>query len=261
MAEPRSIANTVESTNEGIVVGSLGGGTRPVDNIVQGNLLEGRRNDNGSRNALDRGPRSETPWSETTRPRGISDVQAHPELGNVIAGNADNSQGIVLSGALTGSTGTIVAGNFVGVDRSGAVTEGHETGIHVANASGNQIGPGNVVSQSVDDGVLVSGQGVNTSSNHVRIVANSIYANGGLGIDLADGSNDNIEVPKLGLFGTTAAGTVTGNPGDTIFVEFFGNADCSESLNGAGRRYLDFAQVTIRTLRDGHLLAPDFAWR
>ncbi len=64
-------------------------------------------------------------------------VQKNPQLGNVISNGA--GEAIDLRG---GSTGTIVAGNFIGVDRDGTLTNPNADGIAVFGSSGNQSDPG-----------------------------------------------------------------------------------------------------------------------
>ncbi|MGH3056329.1 MAG: CSLREA domain-containing protein, partial [Gaiellaceae bacterium] len=223
----------------GVQVGE--GSSTPDANVIQGNLFgvepDGSVPADANTGIVLNGA-TNTVIGNDDGPGGLTDVQAHKELGNVMAGNGDNnSTGILIE---NNSSGTIAAGNFIGVDRSRQATTGEGDGIDVSGSSHNQLGPGNVIANSVNDGISLD-----QSSNFDRIVANSIYDNGGLGIDLATGANANIAAPTVGVFGSKAAGTVSGNSGDTVFVELFGNPDCSGSLNGAGRDFLTFAQVTI----------------
>lgn len=111
--------------------------------------------------------------------------------GNLISGNIGN--GITIMGRP--QTGSVVSGNFIGVDQSGVKplpNTGH--GVHIADSPtagehrvGMGLGPDSAPSQANKiaynalTGVLVTG-GLNTG-----ILGNSIYNNGELGIDLAPG--------------------------------------------------------------------------
>lgn len=111
----------------------------------------------------------------------ISDVRdnriggLNPEHRNVIAGNG--SDGIEIRGV--GSTSNVVAGNFIGVDKTGAAALGNSSdGVSLAlGAKNNRIGgqtPGerNVISGNSSDGVEIDG--ATTSGN--LIVGNYIGA-------------------------------------------------------------------------------------
>lgn len=163
--------------------------------------------------------------------------------GNVIvASSSPGSAGISILGT---STGTIVAGNFVGTDRGGSATGlgNAGSGIRVLEASGNQLGPGNTVAFNAGDGIqLVGGSGN-------RIVANAIHDNTGKGISLSSANGD-LRAPTLieaTSSGSTAtvSGSVSGAPGATYFVELFSNAVCDGPAGGEGRTYLDFVSVTL----------------
>ena len=141
-------------------------------------------------------------------PSDLADVD--PALGNLIADSGNDA--IKIQRDTGSSSNSVVAGNFIGVDRSGNPTTpggGNTNGIEIVDSSGDQIGPGDIIANSVEDGVLVESEDLGASSD--RIVANSIYANGGLGIDLQGGANDNIAAPVItaasgnGLSGTFAS--------------------------------------------------------
>ena len=176
---------------------------------------------------------------------GPSDLYGlHPELGNVIAGT--ESEAIFIGDDAASSTGTIVAGNFIGVDRGGAATSPNATGIHVTDSSGNQLGPGNTVAHSTGDGIAL--QNLESAPTGNRIVANSIYANDGSGISLGDGGNNGLPAPTVTSASTTSAsGMATGPAGSTLFIEVFGNPSCDGAANGAGQTFLTYATVTLPT--------------
>lgn len=118
--------------------------------------------------------------------------------GNVIAGNLRN--GVVLAGL--GTTANSVQGNSIGVDASGAalgngsagVADGNGNGIAISQASDNLIGgaaagAGNRIAYNAGNGIVLFAGGGGVRN---RISRNSIFANGGLGIDLGrDGVTPN----------------------------------------------------------------------
>ena len=83
-------------------------------------------------------------------------------VGNAIAGNTGD--GVELSGS--GSTGNLVAGDWIGTDSTGSQYFPNATGVEIdAGASGNTIGgtspgAGNEISGNSDNGVELSGAGV-----------------------------------------------------------------------------------------------------
>jgi CSLREA domain-containing protein len=154
------------------------------------------------------------------------------DLGNVAAGSGG---GIVIG---AGSTGTRVTSNFVGIHRSPTDGVGNATaGIVITNAPRNQIGPGNTISENGAAGVEVG------AANGNRITRNSIFDNGGLGIDLAPGANGGIAAPSLfsatsGVDSTTIEGEHNGTPGRDYVVEIFSNTTCDPSDSGEGETFL-----------------------
>jgi hypothetical protein len=103
------------------------------------------------------------------------------DLRNVVVGSGD---GVLIGGS--GGGNSVVAGNLIGVNLSAEVIGNTLHGILDADSSFNVIGGdtfdlGNVIAGSGLAGVAVTG-----TANNVKISANSIFANRGLGIDLGD---------------------------------------------------------------------------
>ena len=178
---------------------------------------------------------------------------------NVISGN--QSGGVVLQGS-----GNVVGSNYigVGVDGSTAVPNGSvgvsdDVGGNTIGAafpgSGVQSGP-NVIAFNTQGGVAVR-NGVGSP-----ILGNSIYANGGLGIDLyplgpspndpgdADaGPNDLQNAPVLTSASTSNGsvevdGTLSSHPDTTYVLQFFANVVCDELGFGEGQELLAERSVT-----------------
>ncbi|PWN07178.1 Ig-like domain-containing protein, partial [Rhodohalobacter mucosus] len=110
---------------------------------------------------------------------------------NIIAGNS--STGVVL---FEGGTGNSVIGNRIGLNSSGDPFGNGGSGVDIEGSSGNFIGgtlagQGNIIANNTLDGVEVTDSGGILSLNN-SILGNQIYANGGIGIDLAgDGITQN----------------------------------------------------------------------
>ena len=237
----------------GDVLGANGSAGSPIDpaQIVisgvgaSGNLVQGSR--------IGLGPAAGQYWpatdgvfvggagggnviGSTVGPGGLFNIGAAER--NTIA--AQSGAAVLISG----TAGTHVAGNNIGVDANGASTSSNGVGIHVLNSTGSQIGPGNTVQHNSSYGVLIDGTTVQSVGN--RVVANSIYANNAYGLFLQDHANRDQPAPVVSAAGTDAAGgTVTGAPGDTVFVEVFKNGTCGLGEDLAGETYLTFAEVTI----------------
>ncbi len=163
-----------------------------------------------------------------------------PGARNIISGN--NESGIFIGGA--DATGNEVAGNFIGTDASGAKALGNTLqGVFVYFAPNNTIGgttagARNIITGNGGDGVGVFGAGATGN----RILSNSIYANGDLGIDLnndgvtANDTDDSDNGPnnlqnypvlssaRKGAAGaTTVRGTLNSTPNGSFRVQFFSN--------------------------------------
>ncbi len=162
------------------------------------------------------------------------------DLGNVVV--AADTEGILIDGE--GTAGTIVTANFVGTDTEASATDlGNGIGISVESfSSQNQLGPGNTVAYNGDGGIQVFGGDAN------RIVANSIYDNGGLGISLLNEANDNL--PPATLSGaelnagtTQVEGEINSTVGRTYYVEVFSNTACDGVGSGEGETFVGFGTV------------------
>ncbi|HEU5215875.1 MAG TPA: hypothetical protein VFU30_10065 [Gaiellaceae bacterium] len=226
--------NRVVGSSDGIIVGQIGGGIATLGTTIQGNLLE------GNASGIYLGGAGNTVIGNNDGPGGLGDVQQNPQLGNVITGAGSFSTGIDIE---DGSFSSIVAGNFIGVDRASQPTVPNGDGISIFDAPGHQIGPGNVIGHSTHDGVAVNNDGdAATTATGNRIVANSIFDSGNLGIELVGSGNRNEPAPVItSAAGGTISGTVASNNGDAVFVELFANSSCNPPFStGAGRRFLLF---------------------
>jgi YVTN family beta-propeller protein len=189
---------------------------------------------------------------------------------NVVAGNIGN--GISIMGEQ--STANLIVGNRIGTDLTGNLSLGNTRhGIHLGYpvndpsmgpprntiVGGRPLGEGNIIAHNGEDGVLVEG------GTGQLIVSNSIYANGGLGIDLgrlgstfsgvtlndsfdADtGPNDFQNFPLIDFVQPGSGylrGSLASQPSTTYRVEFFKNSTADPSGYGEGQLYLGSTNVT-----------------
>jgi len=185
-----------------------------------------------------------------------------PAARNLISGN--NSDGIEIRD--NGTTGNLVQGNLIGTTASGSSGLANTSyGIQIFNgASNNTIGgtaagAGNVIAFNGADGVFVS------SGTGNRIQRNSIFSNGGLGIDLGangvtsndpgdpDGGANRLQnfpvLQSIVVSGsnTTILGSIdsaTSNSTYPITIEFFSNSSCDPSGHGEGETFLGAISVS-----------------
>jgi uncharacterized repeat protein (TIGR01451 family) len=201
---------------------------------------------------------------------------------NVISGN--DGEGISITGfqfltflqagpVSEAANNNNIQGNYIGVDATGSnplgnglFSEGPETsGIRISSANGTII-RGNIIANSLGSGVLIQPQPTFTppppNAVNNSIQSNSIYNNGGLGIDLgttgvtpndvgdADvGANNlqNFPVITSALSrptGTTISGTLNSAANSSYTIELFSNAACDASGNGEGETFVTRLAVT-----------------
>ena len=178
---------------------------------------------------------------------------------NVISAN--DNYGVLIYG--TDATGNKVTGNYVGTDATGMQALGNDSdGVYIGEAlnttiGGATVGGRNVISGNNGDGVYITG----SSATGNRVLQNSIYANGGLGIDLgsngptpndtgdADAGPNNLQnkpvlsSAKTSATSTTVRGTLNSTSGKTIVVRFFSNPSGTDE----GKTFIGQKSVTTDT--------------
>ena len=183
---------------------------------------------------------------------------------NIISGNT--GVGIGLSGPTTGS---VIEGNFIGADATGAGALGNGTGVQLdSGASNNTIGgaaaiDGNTIAFNSNAGVYVDTSA--GTGNEIRL--NSIFSNGGLGIDLGvagvtpndsqghAGANNYQNFPAnisaLSSAGTTTvSGTLDSTPSTSFALDFYTISSSNASGYGEGRYIL--GSGSVNTDASGH---------
>ncbi len=156
--------------------------------------------------------------------------------GSVISGNGE-------AGIVDRGEGTEIEGNDVGTDPSGlqAVPNGSDAEFGAGVVLGKTaVGGGagvdrNTIAHNAGPGVLVE-----EGATGIRILFNSIFANGGKGIEFPSAPQ---AAPELGAAtttsgGTKVTGTLHGEPNEPYYVNFFANPECDSSGFGEGKRYI-----------------------
>ena len=188
---------------------------------------------------------------------------------NVISGNDED--GVILFDAAANNK---VAGNYIGTDKNGTAPLGNTgDGVHINNAPNNTVGGTTSMARNVISGNHGSGVGIEgPDATGNRVLSNSIFANGLLGIDLNDdgltpndpedadiGPNYLQNYPVLSSARKNAAGTTTvrgtleSTPHSTFRLQFFSNPKGTDegktllgsqivSTNGAGDASFAFAK-------------------
>ena len=217
-------------------------------NVIAGNYIG---TDPGGNNKFGNGIAGITIWSAHDNTIGGSD----PGDGNVIV---DNFMGVWLSDA----TDTQVEGNWIGTTSSNTDTLGNSWyGVWIDGGINNTIGglsagAGNTIAWNESCGVVID-----STAYQNRIVHNSIYSNGGLGVDLGDdgitlndpldidfGGNQSQNFPVLTSIGGGAGsiiveGTLNSVPNTFYHVEFFNGPTRDPSGYGEGRSYFGYTEI------------------
>lgn len=176
--------------------------------------------------------------------------------GNVVSGNGGD--GIHIDGLGNGIS-NVVQGNGIGTDTTGTAALGNVgSGVVVGNGAVNDSiggaasGAGNVIAHNGGAGVLV-GTGASDTGTHSAVQRNAIFANGGLGIDLAPqgtvtcasappGPNDNTPCPTV-TRATTAVVRGTACAGCTVEVYRASN-EADDQGHGEGHVLLGSTTAT-----------------
>jgi parallel beta-helix repeat protein len=249
----------------------IGGSTGGERNIISGNNLNGVElrgssinNNTISGNYIGTDVSGTSPLSNAYYGVSISDGAENNTIGgstegerNVISGNGWD--GVRLSDSETG--GNTISGNYIGTDSNGTSALGNTlSGIHIRGGAfsntigGSKGGAGNLISGNGTDGVYVEGS--STISN--TITQNSIFSNGGDGIDLVDGANGDIPAPVIQAT-TTGSINIIGTACVFCTVEVFTNSD----TDGEGETYIGTTTadasgnftLTVDTLESQYLTA------
>ncbi len=185
---------------------------------------------------------------------------------NVVSGN-----GLAGIGLTSSTFNNSVKGNFIGVDTAGGGVGFGNTGPGILLTTsaadniigGTETGAGNIIAQNTGDGVSM----LSTTGTGNRISGNSIFTNGGLGIDLNDegvtandtddpdtGANTLQNFPVIStaesyFAGLQVTGTLNSTPNTAFRIEVYSNPTC-DGTNGEGQVFLGSFEVTTNASGD-----------
>jgi titin len=172
-------------------------------------------------------------------------LSAGPGPGTVIGGNVAGARNVIAGNGqdgvqLSGATGTLIQGNFIGTNAAGTAALGNTlAGVLVDNAAATQIGgtatgAGNVIAGNLQGGVRVIGSGAAGAvlqGNRIgtNAAGTAALANGGDAVLVRDAPN--------ALIGGTAGGAanlLSGNAGAGISLENAGAIGATVQGNRIG---------------------------
>jgi parallel beta-helix repeat protein len=228
---------TIGNQVDGVWVGDsaeynvVGGSTADERNVVSGNWNNGAVIDGSDHNIMSGNYIGTDATGTVALGNGnIGVVLAWGAQYNVIGGSTPGERNLIsgnhnvgVSIANPGTANNALTGNYIGTDLSGALPMGNAGhGVRIADgAEANTIGPGNVIAHNGGSAVTVSGP--ETIGN--TLTANSIYGNGGLGIEHSEGANAGLSAPTIARAGTRS---VQGAAPPNSTVEVF----CDEKDEG-----------------------------
>ena len=183
-----------------------------------------------------------------------------PGAGNIISANGAgqflfDGNGITLDNR--NANGNLIQSNLIGTQADGISPLGNvEHGVAIGFTTlgnilgGSEAGAGNTIAFNGGNGVTVIGL-----STRRAISGNSIFSNGGIGIDLTlnlppDGPtpNDPGDLDQgpnnLQNFPDLSSSILNSTASTTFRLEFFSNDGCDPSGFGEGRKFLGFLDVT-----------------
>jgi parallel beta-helix repeat protein len=192
------------NANSGIELNScagntIGGTTSGAGNVISGNGDYGIQISSSSGNLI-QGNNIGTNATGTARISNGNDAIGLINASNNTVGGTSSSARNIISGStsvpnladgiwITGGSGNIVQGNYIGTDVTGTVAiANYHSGVTMQSTTGNLIGgtaagAGNLIAFNTGKGVIVD-----SASRRNGILGNSIFGNGSLGIDLGDNS-------------------------------------------------------------------------
>ena len=264
-----AIGLEIEASNttvRGLVINNSRGSGVSIDSGT-GNRLEGNFLGTDASGTLDRGSFAFGAQIDGGRANTIGGTS--PSQRNLISGNG--AEGIEISSNSSG--GNKVLGNLIGTQKDGISPLGNsDEGVYVDapnnTIGGTDLGEANVIAFNGRQGVFVEFIEGNILNTGNRILANSIFSNGMLGIDLEGGTenaagatkNDPKDTDK-GANGlqnkpvltsatnvgskTTIKGKLLSKPNKTFTVHFFSNPSGTDE----GKRFI--GQKRVKTDSEG----------
>ena len=258
----------------------IGGTTAAARNVVSGNVNYGIRfrgtgaGKVASGNYVGTNPAGSAPVPNVNH--GIEVEATDVLIGGAAAGAGNLASGNGLTGInIFQAVGAVVLGNRVGTDATGTFAMGNGTDGIVVGANGTIVGginegEGNTVAYNLDEGIEVQGLTAALNGNPIR--GNSIYSNGGIGIDLsgdgvtpndpldADGgpnSRQNYPIISSAVptapSGTEVQGTLDSTPSTAYILDFYASPSCEARPQDFTEGLLYLGSENVVTDAAGHV--------
>jgi hypothetical protein len=267
----------------------IGGTTAASRNVFSGNINYGIRfrAGNGTNNVAQGNYVGTNPAGDAPVPNAHYGISV--EAPDVVIGGTGEGEGNLSSGNgqvginVFSTTGAVIQGNRVGTDATGtfAIPNGTDGVVIAANSStvgGIAAGEGNTIAYNLGAGVEVQGLTGTLTGNPIR--GNSIYQNGGIGIDLSgDGptANDPLDVdggpngrqnyPIINSAvpnapsGTQVQGTLDSAASTAYILDFYASPACEARPQDFTEGLLYLGSANVVTDAAGHVafdVALDF---
>jgi hypothetical protein len=248
------------STVKGLVINQFNGNGIFLNGVAN-NVIEGNFIGTDPTGTLDRG----------NFQTGVVALDAD---NNQIGGTTPPSRNLISNGSFgvqtagLSGTGNLIQGNFIGTDITGTAPLGNGVGVLIFTSNntigGLNSGSGNLIAFNTFTGVVISGNNPAATGN--AILGNSIFSNGGLGIDLGVPPNEDTITPNdpgdvdtgannlqnfpdlssaISANGSiTIQGTLDSTASSNFRIEFFANNACDPTGNGEGQTFLGALPAT-----------------
>jgi titin len=234
----------------------VGGTTAAARNLIAGNTSDGVQIEGPASDNVVEGNYIGTNAAGTgALGNGVGVIIYGGATGNTVGGTTAGARNLIsgsgkdgvqiTDGTAAATTGNVVEGNYIGLARDGSTPLPNGGNGVTINASGNLVGgtakgAGNLIEDNTGAGADVAG-GTGDS-----ILGNGIYGNGGGGIVLAPGANNNQPAPQITFAKaesteTAIEGVLVAAANTTYTLEFFADP----SGTGQGQTFL--MRVTVTT--------------
>jgi hypothetical protein len=246
-ASPNLVAGITISNSSNNVIGGI---TTAARNVISGNTQYGIRDGDGNNNVIEGNYIGTNATGTLPIPNLIAGVEVAGSLNpvnhqNTIIGGTIPAARNVISGNVIGvqlysGTKTVIEGNYIGTDVTGAAALANTfAGVQILDtASNNTIGAGSASTSNIiafngnggvgSGGVVIGDGGTTTIPLGDALLYNSIFSNSGLGISLGSGgANNALAAPTISNIVTASSSAitlqVTAAVGSKVRIELYSN--------------------------------------
>jgi parallel beta-helix repeat protein len=279
--------NSLGNSNSGISISGaaqnlIGGTAAGAGNLVSGNLSTGILLSAANGNQIQGNYIGTERTGQSALANAFEGINCNGAVSNAIGGQAPGAGNLISGNTTRGlwlqnSSWNTIAGNSIGIAADGVSPLGNQTiGIDCGvgstnNVIGGSAGAGNRVAFNGGAGVWVRSGSTNAVGN--RITFNSLFSNGGLGIDLGSAgmtTNDPCDLDAGGNMlqnfpvlaqvvhgpgtSTTVVGSLNSTANSSFLLQFFASPACDASGYGQGATYLGDLAVNTDPSCNGNFM-------